>query len=198
MRVLVVKVRRNELNEQRVDVPPHELPLLGYVHGEENCKVLGELIVDRDMPHPSEEYSRLAQRYGRDKANESLEPRVAAVYGIGPIGERRLGEAMEWGQREDLTLADFQLSGGEPAHGSPQGLIPMRSTQIRPQAHSGPQRGKKKQRAAPRLATPREGASAAGVAQMPAAMRPGVASEKRAGTAKQKRAASGAAGGSGK
>lgn len=196
MRVLVVKVRRNELNEQRVDVPPHELPLLGYVHGEEACKILGELIVDRDMPHPSEEYSRLAQRYGRDKANESLEPRVAAVYGVGPIGERRLAEAMEWGQREDLPLEAFAFGGGEASHGNPQGLMPMRSTQIRPQAHVGPQRGKKKNRAAPRLATPREGMQAPSVQQMPAAMQPGAVGAKRAQTTKAKRAASGVAGGS--
>jgi hypothetical protein len=202
VRLLVVLVRRNELNQQRVDIPPHELPVLGYVHGEEACRVVGELLVDRDMLSPGEEYSRLAQKYGRDKANESMEPRVAAVYGASIRGEQALADAMEWGQREDLTLAAFQFGSQEPSHTAPKGLNPLRSTQVRPNSHTGPRRDKKgARRKAPQLVTPGEGARAPGVAQLPAAqrpaaMQPGDASAKRAQTTKQKRAASGMAGGS--
>lgn len=202
MRVLVVMVHRNELNQQRVDVPPHELPLLGFVHGEEQCKVIGELTVDRQIPTADEEYSRLAMRYGRDKANESMEPRVAAVYGAGVRGVRALQEAIDYGQNLDVPLEELKLgsSGGELAHGTAN---PLRSTQIRPMAHTGPVRGKTKRRGGPIQGglRPREGLGAEGVRSIPerpAAMQPGAAGTLHKSTTKSKRKAAGMAGGSAK
>src|SRR5262245_8487490 len=127
-------VRRNELNQQRVDIPPHELPVLAYVHGEEACRVIDELIVDRDVPDAAEEYQRLASKYARDKANESLEPRVSAVYGAGQRGVLALAQAIEYGQRDDVPFESFILGNNEPAH--EQAASVLQRTQHRPMAHT--------------------------------------------------------------
>lgn len=192
MRVLAIEVRRNELNAQRVDIPPHELPILAYVHGEQACKLLGELELD-DNPallDANMEYSRLAQKYGRDKANESLEPRVATVYGGGMRGVQELARAIEYGQRPDLPTSAFGFQTNEAAHEAPNNtrLQPVQKTQIQPLAH-GDNAG------APRPTTKRgrEGMESPDVHEIPAQMRTGVVEEQRGKTVKQKRkAASGA------
>lgn len=196
MRILAIEVRRNELNHQRVDIPPHELPILAYVHGEAACVLMGELELEENpaLLDANAEYSRLAQKYGRDKANESLEPRVAAVYGNGMRGVQELQRAIDYGQRPDLPTDAFALQVSEAAHETPVNrLQPMQKTQIQPLAHgtAGTERGTD---ALPRPQKhAREGRAAPDVAEIPETMRGGVVEEQRGKTAKQKRrAASGA------
>jgi hypothetical protein len=195
MRILAIEVRRNELNHQRVDIPPHELPVLAYVHGEAACILLGEIeLEDRpELLDANSEYSRLAQKYGRDKANESLEPRVAAVYGNGMRGVQELQRAIDYGQREDLPTEAFALHVAEAAHDNPVNgrLQPMQKTQIQPLSHgsSGSEMG---QNGVPRPQT-REGRMAEDVVEIPQAMQNGRVEAQRGQTVKAKRkAASGA------
>jgi hypothetical protein len=183
VRLLAIEVRRNELNAQRVDIPPHELPVLAYLHGEQACKLLGEIEVE-DNPallDANAEYSRLAQKYGRDKANESLEPRVAAVYGAGQRGAMELQKAIDFGQQPDLPTTAFVFNAGEQAHEAPSNrLQPMQKMQpLSHQANGTP----------PKFKQPREGRESPDVHEIPAQMRPGSSSEKREGTVKQKRRA---------
>lgn len=195
IRILAIEVRRNELNAQRVDIPPHELPVLAYVHGEQACKLLGEIEVELEgresMLDASSEYSRLAQKYGRDKANESLEPRVATVYGGGMRGVAELQRAIDFGQTPDLPTSAFGFTTNEAAHEAPSNtrLQPVQKTQIQPLAH-GDNAG------APRPTTKRgrEGLDSPDVHELaPPQMRGGVIEEQRNKTVKQKRkAASGA------
>lgn len=171
MRYLVIMLRKNELQTQQLIIPPHELPVLAYVHGEESCRVVGESFVDKDPPEPSAEFDRLAQKYGRDKANESLEPRVGAVYGQGRLGVNRLRDAIRYGQRDDVTLEDFQLGAVEPAHDTPQ------RTRQATQAHGT-------------SALPPHGSQDGGAPlDRPTELAAGAADAKRAKTAKAQRAA---------
>lgn len=167
MRMLVVLLRRNELQTLQHIIPPHELPVLAYVHGEENCNVTAlTQVANLDLTDPREEMARLTQKYGRDKANESLESRVAAVYGQGRKGLQALGDAIEYGQKEGLTVSAFRLGlDSEPAHDAPDLEQPTKRSQPSTLAHE----------------------------ERPAQLQPGNTETKREGTVRQrKRAAAGA------
>lgn len=199
MRILAVMVKRNVFNSQRVDIPPHEMPVLAYVHGEESLTVLGELIVDRDIPSAGEEYQRLAQKYGRDKANESLEPRISAVYGAGRRGVEELQRAIDYGQDEAVPAEAFVLAKDEPSHDMPGSNSVLQRTQYRPLAHVAPPAGSaKKRRQLPRVVDRMNldlgEAGGAQVEQLqearasaPAAMQQGASAAKRAKTLKAER-----------
>lgn len=176
MRLLVIMLRRNELQSQQLEISPHELPIMAYVHGEEACNVVGMVDVpDREMPTVQAEMERLATKYGRDKANESIESRVSAVFGNGRRGLQQLAEAMAYGQRENAIANDFKLGIGEPSHEAPDlDLAPSQKTRPQPAAHDD--------EAESRRMVARGGASAA-----PRSMRPGVSDAKRKGTVKSKR-----------
>lgn len=192
MRILAIEVRRNELNHQRVDIPPHELPVLAYVHGEAACVLMGELEIE-DNPallDANAEYTRLAQKYGRDKANESLEPRVAAVYGGGMRGVQALQQAIVYGQQPELPTEAFALHVSEASHETPVNrLQPLQKTQIQPLGHTQKKGGMPR----PQKRARNEGRGAPDVHEIPEPMRAGAADEQRGKTVKQKRkAASGA------
>lgn len=139
LRLLLVMLKRNEHQTTPTEIPPHELPVLAYVHGEENVSVVGEHILDdRELSDPSSEFARLTQKYGRDKANESMDARVAAVYGNAGFGLRALAQAMQHGQREDVDWQSFILGegGNELAH-----------TQTEEREHREAPAGKRNQRA---------------------------------------------------
>lgn len=187
MRLLKIMLRRNECQETPIEIPPHELPVLAYVHGEENCKIVGEIHVElagaaswpggREIPSAAEEHARLVNKYGRDKANESLEPRVTAVYGGGPRGLGQLEQAIDYGQREDVPWQSFRTNGGEPAHDAPEVTPLAKRTEHVPTSHAEVDQ------------PPSPPAEQRAPAHRPAAMRPGVAQGKRNQTAKQKRIA---------
>lgn len=77
-----VEVRVSELQTTVVTCAPWETPILQAIYGEDSAEVIGQEAVDRKLPDPQDEFTRLAVRYGPKNAET---PVVAAVYGnFGP------------------------------------------------------------------------------------------------------------------
>ncbi len=74
-------IRMSEVTTTKVTVPRWEVPVLGVLHGD-NLQVVDQIIIERAVPNPADEFTRLVTRYG--PKNEDV-PAVGAVYGqFGP------------------------------------------------------------------------------------------------------------------
>lgn len=94
----IAEIRLSEVHTQDVCLPRWEIPVLQVLHGD-SLKVISQVIVERSIPNPSDEFQRLATRYG--PKNEDV-PAVGAVYGQFGPGVTALRNEM----RDSLTEAD--------------------------------------------------------------------------------------------
>lgn len=91
----IATVRMSEVSTHRIEVPRWEIPVLQAIHGND-LQVVGNVVVKRAIPEPSDEFQRLATRYG--PKNEKT-PAVAAVFGNFGPGTAALRNAI----RDSLT-----------------------------------------------------------------------------------------------
>lgn len=124
----VLDIRMSEVQTQRVVCPRWETPVLQALH-ESGVYVLEQTVLEREIPNPGSEFTRLAARYG--PKNEDV-PYVAAVYGrFGPgvkalrneirdsltnevagpcdyktVAERRIAEEVDQSSEVDEILAE--------------------------------------------------------------------------------------------
>lgn len=130
-----VTVRVSELQTTTVVCAPWETPILQAIYGEDEAVVTGEEEVDRELPDPQDEFTRLAVRYGPKNSDT---PVVAAVYGNFGPGFRALERAMQACVEQELEipeLSDERIAEIAAAHAAKQpDIIPN----IEPQPPIGP------------------------------------------------------------
>lgn len=102
-----IEINRSETTVTTVEVPPWEVPVLVQVNGDDRCKPVGILPVDRELPEPEGEFHRLATKYGTD---ENGQDHVATIYGVGVRGVQKLAEEIAKAAVEP-TASDDPMDG---------------------------------------------------------------------------------------
>ncbi len=114
VRQLKVEVTQNSLLKTVSDVPQWEAQVLLAVWGED-ARIIGEEVVERNIPDAGDEFARLAFKYGpKDDDN----PFVARVYGNFGPGIRSLAREFEAAQSnlsEDFPVDGFDLGAATTA-----------------------------------------------------------------------------------
>lgn len=101
VRHVKVEVTLNKMSKHEVTVPEWELPVLQAQWGSAVVILDDNILIDRKLPEPNDEFARLAQRYG-PKHEET--PYIAGVYGNFGPGVNALRTAIIESTKERLEM----------------------------------------------------------------------------------------------
>lgn len=102
MRLVNLRVTRNEREVMPLTVPSWEVDVVRAVHGPEQVEVMGEIEDAREYPEAGQEYDRLSRRYGVDRdENGQGGPFVAQVYGGN--AHQRLAQLIEIERQREVS-----------------------------------------------------------------------------------------------
>ena len=106
MRLVEVRVERDERLAVPTSIPPWELPILEAIHGAEKVVEIRRWSDGRRYPSPQGEYERLVKRYGVHVESDTAW--AIRVYGEGQKAVRDLASAMKDAAIEEVEDFDDQ------------------------------------------------------------------------------------------